>query len=62
MEARTYQHAGRADGDGLSGTLRVGGQSVECGDRVTREGAFVSIVPQEHFVCRYLEVRHADKQ
>lgn len=53
---------GRADGEGLSGSLRIGGQEVECGDWVTRDGAIVGVVRQEHFVCRYREVRHADKQ
>lgn len=47
---------GRADGDGLSGTLRIGGREVECGDWVVRDGLIVSVVAQEKFVCRYREV------
>lgn len=60
--ARFAGSFGRAEGDGLTGSLRVGGRAVECGDWVVRDGAFVSIVPQEHFAHRYREVRHADQQ
>ena len=58
--ARFAEPYGLAVGDGLIGFLRVGGQAVECGDWVVRDGACVSVVPQEVFAHRFKEVRHAD--
>ena len=54
---------GRAEGNGLAGTLRVGGQVVACGDWVVREGACVAVAPQVQFAAgKYVEVPDADQQ
>lgn len=54
---------GRAEGDGLSGTLRIGGRVVACGDWVTMDGAIPSVVSQVEFAAgKFVEVRDADKQ
>lgn len=61
--ARFAGEFGRAEGDGLSGTLRVGGQVVERGNWVIRDGNIVAIVPQVAFSPeKFVEVSDADQQ
>lgn len=49
----------RTEGAGLSGSLRVGGRLVACGDWVVRAGSVIDVVDQAIFAMRYEEVRHA---
>lgn len=51
---------GRAEGAGLSGSLRVCGRLVDCGDWVVRDGSVIDVVDQTIFAVRYEEVRHAN--
>ena len=54
---------GRAEGDGLNGTLRIGGQLVETGNWVIRDGNIVAVVPQTLFAAgKFVEVPDADEQ
>lgn len=54
---------GRSEGDGLAGTLRIGGQVVACGDWVVREGACVAVVSQVRFAAgKFVEVPDANQQ
>ncbi len=54
---------GRAEGEGLGGTLRIGGRVVACGDWVTMDGAIPSVVSQVAFAAgKFVEVPDADKQ